>query len=186
MCSSSNLCSCSGSGTCVHSQCPCDTHSQSDTHSHIHSSHTQFTSIHPPPKHTGIAPTRIVLDDAASDVSTCHTDLLQHVGSLSALSVADFLAREGDEEDKLVEEPVWGVFFFFLCVCVCTYMCVLCLHNNTNTQKPYPPNQSLHRYQMQQMLQWLHLPLCPTTSHKTCLTNTTKRPVLHPHPPQHA
>lgn len=60
----------------------------------------------------GLAPSRLLaLDDAASDVSTCHTDLLQHVGSLSALSVADFLAREGDEEDKLVDEPV--------CVCGC-------------------------------------------------------------------
>lgn len=47
-------------------------------------------------------------DDAASDVSTCHTDLLQHVGSLSALSVADFAAREGDDDDKLVDEPVRG------------------------------------------------------------------------------
>lgn len=45
-------------------------------------------------------------DDAASDVSTCHTDLLQHVGSLSALSVADFAARDGDDDEKLVDEPV--------------------------------------------------------------------------------
>lgn len=45
-------------------------------------------------------------EDAASDVSTCHTDLLQHVGSLSALSVADFAARDGDDDDKLVDEPV--------------------------------------------------------------------------------